>query len=95
MLHATDRGCSYPGCTVPGYRCEVDHITDWANGGPTDIDDLTFACGTHHKLKTHGGWTVRRSRRTAAPNGYRHRNSTLPGGVNDYHHPERFLPEEE
>ena len=42
MLHAHDRGCTFPGCTVPGYRCEVDHITDWANGGPTDIDDLTF-----------------------------------------------------
>ncbi len=42
MLHANVRGCTFPTCTVPGYQCEVDHITGWANGGPTDIDDLTF-----------------------------------------------------
>ena len=94
MLHATDRGCSYPGCTVPGYLCEVDHITDWAHGGPTDIDNLTFACGTHHKLKTHGDWTVRKrqdGRTEWIPPPQLH----LPGGINDHHHPERFLPDQE
>lgn len=95
MLHAHDRGCSHPGCTVPGYRCEVDHLTDWANGGPTDIDDLTFACGTHHKLKTHGGWTVRRRSSDGRTEWIPPPQLELPSGVNDYHQPERFLPEEE
>jgi len=94
MLHATDRGCSHPGCTVPGYLCEVDHITDWANGGPTDIDNLTFACGTHHKLKTNGGWTVRK-RKDGRTEWIPPPQLELPGGVNDFHHPERFLPDEE
>ncbi|TDH18079.1 hypothetical protein EJ571_24350, partial [Mycobacteroides franklinii] len=28
-------------------------------GGPTDIDNLTFACGPHHRLLGHG-WTTRK-----------------------------------
>jgi hypothetical protein len=31
-----------PGCTVPGYLSEVDHVEGWANGGLTNIDELTF-----------------------------------------------------
>nr|WP_286151080.1 MULTISPECIES: HNH endonuclease signature motif containing protein [unclassified Mycobacterium] len=57
VLHAQDRGCTHPDCTVPGYLCEVHHITAWADGGPTDIDNLTFACGPHHRLLNHG-WTT-------------------------------------
>jgi hypothetical protein len=30
VLHATDRGCSHPGCEVSGYYCEVHHVTDYA-----------------------------------------------------------------
>jgi hypothetical protein len=44
VLHVKDRGCSAPGCTAPGYQCEVHHVDQWAAGGRTDIDDLTFAC---------------------------------------------------
>jgi len=59
VLHARDRGCTHPGCTVPGYLCEVHHLTEWAEGGPTDIDNLTFACAPHHRLLGHG-WTTRK-----------------------------------
>ncbi|MFA4083272.1 HNH endonuclease [Mycobacteroides salmoniphilum] len=59
VLHAHDRGCTHPGCTVPGYLCEVHHINEWADQGPTDIDNLTFACGPHHRLLNHG-WTTRK-----------------------------------
>jgi len=45
MLYAKDRGCSAPGCTVPGYYCEVHHITDYAKCRTTDATNLTFACG--------------------------------------------------
>jgi hypothetical protein len=41
VLHAKDRGCSAPGCTVPGYLCQVHHVDDWCDDGPTDIDNLT------------------------------------------------------
>jgi HNH endonuclease len=59
-MHATDRGCSAPGCDVPGYLCEVHHVEDWAQSGLTDIDNLTFACGPHHRLLGPGGWTTRK-----------------------------------
>ncbi|MFD6196868.1 HNH endonuclease signature motif containing protein [Mycobacteriaceae bacterium NPDC060252] len=59
VLHAKDRGCTHPGCHVPGYLCEVHHINEWAGGGNTDIDNLTFACGPHHRLLQHG-WTTRK-----------------------------------
>ncbi|ANA99116.1 Conserved protein of uncharacterised function possible rep13e12 repeat protein [Mycolicibacterium phlei] len=59
VLHARDRGCTHPDCTVPGYLCEVHHITEWADGGDTDIDNLTLACPPHHRLLSHG-WTTRK-----------------------------------
>jgi hypothetical protein len=59
MLYANDRGCSAPGCTVPGYYCEVHHITGYARCGTTDADNLTFACGPHHRLLRPGGWITR------------------------------------
>ncbi|RIT34211.1 HNH endonuclease, partial [Mycobacteroides abscessus] len=33
VLHARDRGCTHPGCHVPGYLRQVHHITDWAHDG--------------------------------------------------------------
>ncbi len=90
-LHHKDRGCTFPGCTMPGYYCQVHHATcDWTNGGLTNIDDLTFACPAHHRLVTHHGWTTRK-------NPYGHTewipppNLPIPGGTNTYHHPERHF----
>ncbi|MCX5043833.1 HNH endonuclease [Aldersonia sp. NBC_00410] len=50
VLHARDVGCSFPGCNVPGYLAEAHHVREWADGGPTDIDNLTSVCPQHHKL---------------------------------------------
>ncbi|MUM24609.1 HNH endonuclease, partial [Mycobacterium sp. CBMA271] len=41
------------------YLCEVHHIHEWAHGGTTDIDRLTFACPAHHRLLSQG-WTTRK-----------------------------------
>jgi hypothetical protein len=37
VLHALERGCTRPGCTAPGYWCQVHHVDGWANttGRPT------------------------------------------------------------
>ena len=64
VLHARDRAAS-PGCDVPGYLAEVHHVTDWAAGGRTDIDELTFACGAHNRLVEDGGWTTRKQAKGA------------------------------
>jgi hypothetical protein len=62
VLHAKDHGCTAPGCDVPGYLTDVHHVDDWATGGPTNIDRLTFACPAHHRLLTPGGWKTRKRR---------------------------------
>jgi hypothetical protein len=59
VLYAKDRGCSHPGCDVSGYYCEVHHVEDWAKCFRTDIDQLTLACGPHHRL-LEKGWTTRK-----------------------------------
>jgi hypothetical protein len=60
VLYAKDRGCTRPGCDVPGYKCEVHHIDEWANCGTTDVNKLTFACGQDHPLVQPVGWTTRK-----------------------------------
>jgi hypothetical protein len=62
VLHATDGGCTVPGCDQPAYNCQTHHVIEWAAGGTTDIDRLTFVCEQHHK---HAGdaescWRARR-----------------------------------
>jgi Domain of unknown function (DUF222)/HNH endonuclease len=88
VLYAQDRGCTHPGCDVPGYKCEVHHIDEWAAGGRTDADNLTFACPPNHKL-VESGWRTRK-----LPDG---RTEWIPpphldrgARTNDYHHPERL-----
>ncbi|MCB0932722.1 MAG: HNH endonuclease, partial [Mycobacterium sp.] len=78
------------GCTAPGYLCEVHHVEEWADGGHTNIDTLTFACGQHHKLLKPGGWTTRKHN-NGTTEWLPPPHSPLHGGTNTYHHPERLL----
>lgn len=91
VLHAKDRGCTAPGCDIPGYLCETHHVDEWADGGHTDIDRLTFACGAHHRLIKPGGWTTRK-RRDGTTEWRPPPQIPLADGTNDFHHPERLLP---
>jgi hypothetical protein len=51
VLHAQDRRCTFPGCTVAGYGCQVHHAElDWAERGQTHITDEALACGPHNRL---------------------------------------------
>ncbi|BCO35443.1 HNH endonuclease [Mycobacterium heckeshornense] len=91
VLYAKDRGCTAPGCDVPGYLTEVHHVTPWATTKTTHIDDLTLACGPNHKLVTPGGWQTRKrayGRTEWIP------PPDLDYGqprVNMFHHPEELL----
>jgi hypothetical protein len=40
-LVARDRGCTFPGCDAPPEWCQRHHIIAWADGGSTDLDNLT------------------------------------------------------
>ena len=39
-LITRDVGCVIPGCAVPGEHCEVHHVTPWAAGGATDVQNM-------------------------------------------------------
>jgi hypothetical protein len=61
VLYAKDRGCSAPGCTVPGYYSEVHHVIGYATCRCTDVNNLTFGCGTQHGIVRPGGWSTRKN----------------------------------
>lgn len=57
-VQARDQHCRFPGCTTPAIRCEIDHVVDWAHGGPTAADNLQALCQRHHSMKQFTGWKV-------------------------------------
>jgi hypothetical protein len=48
-LVARDRHCTANGCKRPPSMCEGHHIRHWANGGPTNLENLRLLCWFHHK----------------------------------------------
>lgn len=60
VLHARDRGCTRPGCTVSGYLSQAHHLDgDWARNGQTDVDSLALACAPDNRMASEQGWTTR------------------------------------
>jgi len=57
-LIARDQGCAFPGCTDPPEWTEKHHIKPWAEGGPTNLDNLCLLCDHHHDRINTGGWTI-------------------------------------
>ncbi|HWJ82159.1 MAG TPA: DUF222 domain-containing protein, partial [Nocardioides sp.] len=53
-----DRHCAFPGCTRPVIATEAHHITHWADGGPTSLDNLVLICSHHHHVVHRTPWTV-------------------------------------
>ncbi|MBU3751624.1 MAG: HNH endonuclease, partial [Mycobacterium sp.] len=94
VLHTKDRGCTFPGCDKPGYLSQAHHVDEWANGGLTNIDKLTFACKCHHSWLKSGGWTTRKLK-DGSTQWLPPPRLPLRGGTNTYHHPERMLPRDD
>lgn len=72
-VHARDRACV--GC---GSRLglQLHHIRHWANGGPTNLANLTLLCWSCHNSLHRYGWHI-----TRRPDGrYKLIKSPLPGG---------------
>lgn len=59
FVKARDRTCRAPGCRVPARHTDLDHIRDWARGGPTARANLGALCRHDHRLKHEGGWRHR------------------------------------
>lgn len=92
VLTYLQRGCTFPGCRVPAYGCQVHHaVRDFAKNGQTNINELALACGVHNRLVTEGGWTT-----TIAADGTVHWHppaalATAGPRANLFHHPEKML----
>jgi len=74
-----DQMCRFPGCQVPGWRCQLDHIVAFDPALPawaqTVETNLHLLCAHHHQLKTEGLFRVERDVRTGqttwhAPTGH-------------------------
>ncbi len=53
-----DGHCRFPHCSRRA-GLDADHITPYADGGPTETTNLAPLCRTHHILKTRSAWTYR------------------------------------
>ncbi|MBV9320802.1 MAG: HNH endonuclease [Mycobacterium sp.] len=94
VLYAKDRGCTHPGCDVPGYWTQVHHIDDWARGGQTNIDKLTLACKPDHNLADKGWKTIKLTNgdtQWIPPPPLDHGQPR----TNNYHHPEKFFTDDD
>ncbi len=70
-LRHRDGGCRFPGCTATRW-VDAHHVIHWADGGPTDLDNLVLLCARHHRAVHELGFTVRHADECAdAPGGFR------------------------
>jgi hypothetical protein len=57
QLWYRDGGCRFPGCGRQGWT-NGHHIQHWADGGPTDLENLVLLCGYHHRFLHEHDWTI-------------------------------------
>ncbi|WP_462417951.1 HNH endonuclease signature motif containing protein [Kytococcus sp. Marseille-QA3725] len=57
FLALRDGGCTFPGCDRPPGWCHAHHVVHWADGGPTDVDNLALLCERHHTVVHRDGLT--------------------------------------
>ncbi|QTE29734.1 HNH endonuclease signature motif containing protein [Pengzhenrongella sicca] len=58
---ARDKTCTFVGCRMPAWRCDLDHRDPYDHdhpdlGGQTCAENLHSLCRHHHRAKTYGGW---------------------------------------
>jgi hypothetical protein len=51
--------CVWPGCGQTR-GLQMHHFVHWADGGPTDLENIGPACGVHHHRLHEGRWSARR-----------------------------------
>lgn len=52
-----DLHCRFPGCATAARFCDLDHVIPFPVG-QTVLRNLACLCRRHHRLKTHGHWTL-------------------------------------
>lgn len=56
LLTARDQGCTFPDCDMPAAWCDAHHVVPWAEGGLTELGNLTLVCSYHHHWHDEHGW---------------------------------------
>ena len=56
-IQERDKGCRFPSCDRTRWL-HSHHIVHWANGGPTNLDNLVSLCGFHHRMLHNQGWQI-------------------------------------
>ncbi|MUL85890.1 MULTISPECIES: HNH endonuclease signature motif containing protein [unclassified Mycolicibacterium] len=96
MLFARDRGCTRPGCTASGNRCQAHHAQkDFAQGGQTNINELALGCGPDQRLVGPGKWTTRINAHGRCEWIPPPLLDTGQARTNGHHHPQHYLTETE
>ncbi len=54
------RRCEHPGCNVSVRFADVDHLTEWFEGGRTDQRNSGIRCRSHNRFKHRERWRTRR-----------------------------------
>ena len=49
--------CSFPGCRNTRWL-QIHHVRHWADGGPTNLDNLILLCSAHHRFLHEMGWHI-------------------------------------
>ncbi len=80
-LATRDHGCIIPGCQIPAENCQAHHLTDWADTGNTDIDNLALLCWTHHRQVDLRMWTIH-----PTPDGHQQPRTPPPPRSTTRHH---------
>jgi hypothetical protein len=54
-----DKGCTFPGCDRPPSWCVGHHARRrWAEGGPTNLEDIVLICPHHHRVVHADDWEI-------------------------------------
>jgi hypothetical protein len=56
-LKRRDHGCRFPGCTCSRF-VDAHHITHWADGGETSLNNLVLLCRRHHRMVHEEGFSI-------------------------------------
>ncbi|MFC9689227.1 DUF222 domain-containing protein [Kribbella sp. NPDC056951] len=55
-LNKRDKGCVI--CQAPPSMCHAHHLIHWANGGPTNLQNLALLCAVHHRAVHDDQWAL-------------------------------------
>jgi hypothetical protein len=66
-----DGGCRFPGCDRAPQWTDAHHLTPWAQGGSTRLQNLLLLCRHHHTTVHEGGWRINYDTTTNTVTAYR------------------------